>query len=113
MQCHKDCDIEGVQPGSDSQAKTARAESQTDSQDRTARAGHPGEDSWAGYLGSRIAWTGQSAQFGLAGQPRQASLERTDGTSQQGQVSLVRSVWIYQREKPEGTGQLGQFSLTG
>ncbi len=78
--------MEAEQPGQDNQARTDKQESQ----DRTVSTGQSGQERTArtGYS-EQDSLRSQPVQFGLTGQPGQGSLERTDGTSQQGQVSLA------------------------
>ncbi len=78
--------MEAEQLGQDNQARTDKQESQ----DRTVSTGQPGQERTArtGYS-EQDSLRSQPVQFGLTGQPEQGSLERTDGTSQHGQVSLA------------------------
>jgi hypothetical protein len=69
------------------------------------------------------AWTGQTDMLAWIGQTGQVSLIGTDGTSQQGEVSLNSSAWDWSArkvrlrhahlDKSANTVQHGQVGLTG
>ncbi len=85
-----------------------------DSQDRTARMGQPGQDSWGKGRSAGVGQLGQLGQVSLgrsarAGQLGQVTCCKSTGTGQPGQASQARSAWPGQTEK----GRLERLAWTG